>query len=108
MSDTSFNNRRKSSRTELNTRVPASCLFNRWFKPVIDVEIVDISNHGMKIFTRDYLKLSSSTIRVNELGQTIRGKFVWRNERDDGFMYGFMVAEGDEISNDDIQLLTQV
>ncbi len=107
MSDTLFSNRRKSSRTELITRVSVSCLFNRWFKPVINAEIVDISNHGMKIYTREYLKLSSTTIKIDVLGQNIRGKIVWRNERDDGFMCGFMVAEGDEISDDDIHVLNR-
>ncbi|WP_165311193.1 PilZ domain-containing protein [Vibrio ziniensis] len=105
MSATSFINRRKSTRTELETMVPASCLFNRWFKPVIKVQIVDVSNHGMKIFSSDYLKLSNASIRIDVLGETVKGKIVWRTEREGGYMCGFLVQEGDEISDEDIENL---
>ncbi len=103
-----MNNRRQSVRIELDPRVSASCLFNRWLKPVVDVQIVDVSKHGMKIFARDYLKLSTSTVRINELGESLKGKIVWRNERDGGYMCGFMFNEGEEISDDDIEFLSQL
>ncbi len=108
MSATSFINRRKSTRTELRTVVAASCLFNRWFKPVIPVQIIDISNHGMKIFTQDYLKLSNASMRIDVLGETLRGKIVWRIERNGGYMCGFMVQEGHEISDEDIDHLVNL
>ncbi len=103
-----MNNRRQSVRIELDPRVSASCLFNRWLKPVINVQIVDVSKHGMKIFARDYLKMSTSTVRINELGESLKGKIVWRNERDGGYMCGFMFNEGEEISDDDIAFLSQL
>lgn len=105
---TSFTNRRKSSRIELETTVPASCLFNRWFKPVIQVQVIDVSNHGMKLFTKDYLKLSNATIRIDALKEGVKGKVVWRHERDGGYMCGFMVQEGNEISDEDIAYLTNL
>jgi len=103
-----INNRRQSIRIELDPRVSASCLFNRWLKPVTNVQIVDVSKHGMKIFSRDYLKLSASTVRVNELGESIKGKIVWRNECNDGYMCGFMFNEGEEISDEDIEILCKL
>lgn len=108
MSVTSFTNRRKSSRIELKTTVPASCLFNRWFKPVIQVQVIDVSNHGMKLFTKDYLKLSNATIRIEALNEGVKGKVVWRHERNGGYMCGFMVQEGNEISDEDIAHLTNL
>ncbi len=104
----SFNNRRKSTRIELDTRVAASCLFNRWLKPVIEVQLVDVSSHGMKIFAYDYLKLSNAKIRVDVLSEVVKGKIVWRNERDDGYMCGFMIEEGYELSDEDIKCLCEV
>ncbi len=108
MSAFTTQNRRQAIRIELDMRVSASCLFNRWLKPVSSVQIVDVSKHGMKIFTSDYLNLSTSTIRINELGESYKGKIVWRNERDEGYMCGFMLNEGDEISDEDIEYLCKI
>ncbi|NIY93112.1 PilZ domain-containing protein [Vibrio diazotrophicus] len=108
MSAPSFTNRRKSSRVELDTLIPASCLFNRWLRPVIQVQIVDVSNHGMKLFTNVFLDLSSTTIRIRALKADVKGKVVWRHKRDGGYMCGFMVQEGNEISDEEIAYLANL
>lgn len=105
-SQVSFDNRRKSKRTLLTKPVTAKCWFNRWLKPVIEVQVIDISNHGMKLSSKTQLHLGDATIRQKSVGKAIHGRIVWqKNEEEGTFVFGFMVSEGYEISDEDVEAI---
>lgn len=104
----SFKNRRRSERTTLVHQITALCWFNRWLKPVIQVRVVDISNHGMQLYSKDQLNLNGATMRIKTLDRGIRGTIVWQKPGREGYVCGFMVNEGQTISDEEIDLINEL
>ncbi|MFV0449626.1 MAG: PilZ domain-containing protein [Vibrio sp.] len=98
--------RRQDKRYYYVNNIPAICLFNRWYMPAIRIKIIDVSEHGMKFFTRSQLSMSGATIYFNFLDNKIKGEIIWQKKTENGYLCGFEVRSGHSISNDDISLIS--